>query len=116
MARHEEHSTPGETQSVESLTVLWSLCVFSTLILVLLLLLLRLVNAIWQPGEGASKSLVGFSDLMLFAAIVSGSIGGVLTPIVQSSRNRPAPRSLQYAAFAIAFSPWLIFVLLLVRS
>lgn len=116
LSRGEVHQPPSEPQAVESLTVFWSLCIFATLVLVVASLLLRVSVALWQPGENASSTWIGFADLLLFSAIISGSVGGILTPIVQSQRKRRAPKSLQVTALAIAISPWILLALLVARS
>ncbi|MBA2115677.1 hypothetical protein [Bremerella alba] len=116
LSRPEVHQPPSEPQAVESLTVFWSLCIFATLVLVVAALLLRVSVAFWQPAENASNTWTGFADLLLFSAIISGSVGGILTPIVQSQRKRRAPKSLQRAALAIAISPWILLALLVARS
>ncbi|PQO40316.1 hypothetical protein C5Y96_01720 [Blastopirellula marina] len=116
LSRSEVHPPPSEPQSIESLTVFWSLCIFATLVLVIVFMLLRASVALWQPAEDTNNTWTGFANLLLFSAIVSGSIGGILTPIVQSQRKRRAPKSLQFAAVAIAISPWILLALLAARS
>jgi len=116
LSRPEVHQPPSEPQAIESLTVFWSLCIFATLVLVIVYLLLRVSAAIWQPADDASNAWTGFANLLLFSAFVSGSIGGILTPIVQSQRKRKAPKSIQIAAIAIAISPWILLALLVARS
>ncbi|MFN3149282.1 hypothetical protein [Bremerella sp.] len=116
LSRPEVHQPPSEPQAIESLTVFWSLCIFATLVLVVVFILLRATAAIWQPVEETGNAWTGFADLLLFSAIVSGSVGGILTPIVQSQRKRRAPKSLQLAAIAIAISPWILLALLVARS
>jgi len=116
LSRGGAHPPPSEPQAIESLTVFWSLCIFATLILVLVFLLLRVSVSLWQAGENAGGTWTGFADLLLFSAIISGSVGGILTPIVQSQRKRRAPKSLQMAALAIAISPWVLLALLVARS
>lgn len=116
LSRAEVHQPPSEPQAIESLTVFWSLCIFATLVMVVVFMLLRASVAWWQPVETTSNTWTGFANLLLFSAIVSGSIGGILTPIVQSQRKRRAPRSLQLAAIAIAISPWILLALLVARS
>ena len=116
LSRPEVHQAPSEPQAIESLTVFWSLCIFATLVLVIVFLFLRIASATWQPSENTGNAWTGFADLLLFSAIVSGSVGGILTPIVQSQRKRRAPKSLQIAAIAIAVSPWILLALLVARS
>lgn len=116
LSRPEVHQPPSEPQAIESLTVFWSLCIFATLVLVIVFLLLRASAAFLQPDNSTDNAWTGFADLLLFSAIVSGSIGGILTPIVQSQRKRRAPKSLQVAAIAIAISPWILLALLVARS
>ncbi|MEW4560949.1 hypothetical protein AB1K70_00375 [Bremerella sp. JC770] len=116
LSRPEVHQPPSEPQAIESLTVFWSLCIFATLVLVVVFLLLRVSASLWQPAENTSNAWTGFADLLLFSAIVSGSVGGILTPIVQSQRKRKAPKSIQLTAIAIAISPWILLALLVARS
>lgn len=116
LSRPEAHSPQSEPQAIESLTVFWGLCIFATLVLVVVFLLLRGSVIIFQTAEGNSNTLTGFADLLLFSAIVTGSVGGVLTPIVQSQRKRRAPKSLQMAAVVIAVVPWVLLAILVARS
>ncbi|MEW4451880.1 hypothetical protein AB1L30_04255 [Bremerella sp. JC817] len=108
LTRHEAPPASGESRAIESLTVFWSLCIFSTLLMVVLVVVLRGIAAAGQWEEGPYNAMTGFSTLLLFASIISGSIGGLLTPIMQSRRKRRAPKSLILAAVAIALSPWFL--------
>lgn len=115
LARPEAHAPPGESHAIESLTIFWSLCIFATLVFVIGVLLMWFSVAAWQLAGGPRDTLLAFSDLLLFTAVVTGSVGGLLTPIVQSRRKRRAPKSLQIAAVAIAMMPWALLVFLMSR-
>ncbi|PQO38560.1 hypothetical protein [Blastopirellula marina] len=115
LARSEAHAPPSESQAIESLTIFWSLCIFATLVFVIGVLLMWFSIAIWQLAGGPKDTLRAFADLLLFTSVVTGSVGGLLTPIVQSRRKRRAPKSLQIAAVAIAMAPWMLLALLLSR-
>ncbi|RCS51885.1 hypothetical protein DTL42_10015 [Bremerella cremea] len=78
-------------------------------------LLMWFAIAIWQLAGGPKDTLRAFGDLLLFTSVVTGSVGGLLTPIVQSRRKRRAPKSLQIAALAIALAPWILFALIIWR-
>ena len=116
LTRPEVHHPPAEAQSIESLTIFWSLTIFATLVIVVVILLMRGSLLAWEWSAASRNTLIAFSDLLLFTAVITGSVGGILTPIVQSQRRRKAPRPLQLAAIAIALSPWLLAAILVGRS
>ncbi|PQO47034.1 hypothetical protein C5Y93_05955 [Blastopirellula marina] len=111
LSRPEAQASSGESQATESLTILWSLSIFATLVFVVGVVLMWGAMALWQLAEGPRDTLYAFSDLLLFTAVVTGSVGGLLTPIVQSRRKRKAPKSLQMTALAIALAPWVLVVI-----
>lgn len=105
-------SQPAET--AESLTVLWSLCLLTTLLGVLAVVVTRLIAAGSDPAS--SRLLLVISDVVLMISVLTGTVGGLLTPIVQTRRRRRAPRSIEIAAYVIAVAPWLVVAALMAQA
>lgn len=115
ITRLEPGQRSGEAQAIESLTIFWGLCIFATLVLIIAVLALRGSLLLMQETLTSPNTLAAFSDVLLFIAVISGSVGGILTPIVQSQRRRRAPKSLQWTAIGIALTPWILAAILMAQ-
>jgi len=96
-----------ESQAVESLTVLWSFCTLATLVFAIVFIVLQGYMVSTQVDPEIPTTISVIANLLLFTSVVTGSMGGILTPIVQSRRKRKAPKSLEIGAYIIAAVPWI---------
>ena len=95
-----------ESRGAEALTVLWMLTALATLLAESVAAAVWIALAPRETGAGASLGLL--PAVMLFTALVTGTICLSLTPLVRRLRATPPPRGIVVAALLIGASPWVL--------
>ncbi|MEX0792505.1 MAG: hypothetical protein WD045_05180 [Pirellulaceae bacterium] len=98
----------AESRATEAMTIFWMLCSFGTLMLLLAIGGLEISARMVAAEEDAQRNLLGVSGLVLFVAIVMGTFGLFLAPVVQYNRRRKAPRAINRVAIIICTIPWIL--------
>ena len=80
---------------MEALTIGWMLMVVTTLVCELAFVLVRTINRADQPNWSM------LAGLLLFAAMVSGLLVLIITPVVLRGRRHPPPRSVTIVSLVI---------------
>ena len=95
---------PDEAQSTEVATIGWMLATMTTLICEVGSVAVR-----WIAGYVPSQpGLFVFSDLLLFVALVSGTVSLLLMLLVLRVRISPPPREIVAGSVLIALAPWAV--------
>lgn len=98
----------AESRATEAMTIFWMLCSFGTLMLLLAIMGLE-ISATMVPGEGdVQRNLRGVAGLVLFVAIIMGTFGMFLAPVVQQNRRRKAPLIVTRVSVVICTIPWIL--------
>jgi hypothetical protein len=103
-----------ESRGAEALTVLWMLATLATLFAEAAAAGAALLSPAPPPGEVSLGNLL--PEVMLFTALVTGTISLTATPLVLRLRREAPPRVIVGLALLIGVSPWLIFAAALVRK
>lgn len=111
MARHSKpkkknrpSAEPAETKAADFMTVGWMVAVMTTLACEL-----SSVAAPWFDRFDREASWIGMlSSLLLFVALVTGTVGLILAAIVWKARRVPPPLGVTVFALAVSLGPWLI--------
>jgi hypothetical protein len=98
------------SRPIEVLTIGWMLTVVTTLVCELAFVLVRSMNRTGQP------SLSMLAGLLLFAALVSGLVVLVMTPVVLRGRRQPPPRAVTIVSLVIAAAPLVLVALEVLRE
>lgn len=98
----------AESRATEAMTIFWMLCSFGTLMLLLAIGGLEISARMVAAGGEVQRNLLGVSGLVLFVAIVMGTFGLFLAPVVQHNRRRKAPRAVSRVAIVICTVPWIL--------
>jgi len=102
----------GESRSAVALTVVWMLTCMSTAVGCLVVLGLRLLMLAFPAVQGRVHPLAQASGVLLFAAITTGVLCMVLTPLVYRVRQVPPPRTVTVGAIAIGLAPIVLLIVL----
>jgi hypothetical protein len=103
-----------EPRSVEALTVFWMLTALATLIAETIAAAALFAMA-FSPDLGNSLLRI-MPGVMLFTALVTGTICLALTPLVLRQRRTPPPRGVVGIVILIGVSPWLMLAASLFRG
>lgn len=87
------------SRAMEALTIGWMLTVVTTLVCETAYVLVRSMNRAGQP------SLTMLAGLLLFAALVTGIVVLIMTPVVLRGRRHPPPRPVTIVSLFIGAAP-----------
>jgi hypothetical protein len=94
----------GESRAAAALTVAWMLTCMSTAVGLVVVLSMRLIAALF-PAPGGRHPLTSIASVMLLAAVTTGVLCLVLTPLAHRVRRSQPPRAITVAAVLIGIAP-----------
>lgn len=95
---------PAESRAADAVTVLWMLAVMTTL-----LCELGAAAANWYAATNPDAAKIeALLVVLLFGAVVNGSLTLVLTPVVLKVRRVPPPRGITVFAVVVGAAPWVV--------
>jgi hypothetical protein len=106
----------AESRGGEALTVFWMITAMATLVGVAASALAALLRRFWINGEEERFSLTMLPGVLLFTALVTGTLCLILIPIVFRVRREPPPRTVLWTAVLLGFTPWAALFFIMLRS
>jgi hypothetical protein len=107
--RPARQKTGGEDRRAEAITVVWMLCVLATLLAEVAGGVVRLA-ASWAGAEVVPQTVRILPGLMLFSALLTGSLSLILLPLAYHFRRTPPPPVVTACSATVAVLPLLICV------
>jgi len=104
-----ERPSQPESQGVrpeEVLTIAWMLACICTAVAMLVVVALSLIAAIFPTPQG-SHPLYGIAAVLLFLAMVTGTLCLAFTMLVMRTRTISPPRAITIAAVIIGIAPFI---------
>jgi hypothetical protein len=111
--RDERSRRLAETQRSVAVTVAWMMATVASAAALILMVTAYVAIRWLTPDNAAPQTLAAIPGLLLFVAVVTGSLSLILIPIVYQLRPSPPPTAVTVGSAGIGVAAW---VAVLVQS